>query len=246
MARAQSPGYLNCAFLGSLRTPIFLPTRFPPPPQYCTLFFCISICISPSMAPRTRKGNNLKAPTVQAGISEPLTTNTLEQSNTPTKGGTPLNAHTSESAKSPRKHVTRRTSALPGSPLHTPRKRTNEHPGLIGKVTRRSKQEVAAERAAKAAKKKAEVDKKTKAKERLATMEVETAAAEHTRKKNVIRRLPAIHDKPNSSVGEDFDWDEGGSSGDSSDSHDDAAAAPSRAAGDKTTVTTTVQVKVIW
>jgi hypothetical protein len=191
---------------------------------------------------RTRKGNNSKAPTtVQADISESLTTNTSEQNDapsTPTKGGMPVNAHMS--TKSPRRRVTtRRASTLPGSPLHTPRKRTNERPGLIGKVTRRSKQEVAAEKATKVAKKKAAADEKMKAKERLAIMEMETAAAEGTRKKNVLRRLPStIPDEPDSSVGEDFDWNEGmaGSSvGDGSDNDHDA--------GDKIT-TTAVQVKV--
>ena len=139
---------------------------------------------------RTQKGNNLKAPTIQAGTSESLTTNTSEQSNIPTKAEMPMNAHTP--MKPPRKCTTRRASISPTPLLSTPRKRTNERPGLIGKVTRRSKEEVAAEKAAKIAKKKAEADEKMKAKERLATMELETAAAERTQKKNVLRHLPSI------------------------------------------------------
>ena len=130
-----------------------------------------------------------------------LRMNTLEQSNMniPT---TPMNAQTS--TKFPRKCVTHRASALPGSPICTPWKRTKEHPGLIGKVTWHSKQEVAAERAAKVAKKKEETEKRAKAKERLADVELETAAVEHTWKKKVVRHLPSIND-PDSSTGADFD-----------------------------------------
>ncbi|KIL57450.1 hypothetical protein M378DRAFT_16235 [Amanita muscaria Koide BX008] len=99
----------------------------------------------------------------------------------------------------------RQAPALPKSPVVGQRKRTTEHPGLVGKVTRRSKQEVAAEQAEKAAKIKAEVQRKLEAKERLAAMEIDSTVTERSRKKNVLRRQYAMLDVTASSDRKDLD-----------------------------------------
>jgi hypothetical protein len=98
----------------------------------------------------------------------------------------------------------RQRSASPVSPKG-PRKRTNEHPGLIGKKPRRTKAEVAAEKAAKAAKAKALEVTKAEAMASLATIEMDQECAEANQHRRVIRRQPSVWDVTTYNVSEEFD-----------------------------------------
>lgn len=96
----------------------------------------------------------------------------------------------------------------------SPRKRTNEHPGLLIKKGRRTKHEVAAERAAKEAKAKAEARAKANAVTGLVNMELDQEQEEATRRQQIVRRQPCFRNVAASASGEDFDW---GSANDASD-----------------------------
>jgi hypothetical protein len=85
-----------------------------------------------------------------------------------------------------------RRSASPMPPPATKRRvRTNNHPGLIGKKTRRTKAEIAADKAIKESEAAitAAVEEKTLA--RLTEIELEQESAEKTRLKEIIRKRPA-------------------------------------------------------
>ena len=103
----------------------------------------------------------------------------------------------------------------------SPRKRTNEHPGLLIKKGRRTKHEVAAERAAKEAKAKAEARAKADAVTGLVNMERNQVQEEATRHQQIVRRQPTqprFRNFAASASGEDFDW---GSVDDASDTDSD-------------------------
>jgi hypothetical protein len=104
----------------------------------------------------------------------------------------------------------RQSSALPITPPKGPRKRTNERPGLIVKKRRRTKDEIAAEKAAKEAKAKAMAAARDNAVRGLANMELDQEHDEAMRRQHVLRHQPSFLDVAASvaasSSGEDFDW----------------------------------------
>ncbi|KAI0289301.1 hypothetical protein BC826DRAFT_971075 [Russula brevipes] len=100
----------------------------------------------------------------------------------------------------------RRLSASPIPPPEGQRKRTNERPGLIGKKRRRTQQEVAAERAEKEAKAKADAAAKVDAVAGLADMELDQGQEENLRRQRVLRYQPSVLGATADSSGEDFDW----------------------------------------
>lgn len=77
------------------------------------------------------------------------------------------------------------------SPPKEKRVRTNDHPGLIGKKGRRTKAEVAAEKAAKEAKETIAAATEDRALTKLAEIELEQEKIESTRRKAVIHKHPA-------------------------------------------------------
>jgi hypothetical protein len=78
-------------------------------------------------------------------------------------------------------------------PTTEKRVRTNDHPGLIVKNVRRSKAEVAADKATKEAKAAIAAADDEKAFARLAGIELEQENTEKTRRKAVVRKQPASH-----------------------------------------------------
>ncbi|KAI9452026.1 hypothetical protein F5148DRAFT_1289806 [Russula earlei] len=100
----------------------------------------------------------------------------------------------------------RRQSASPITPPKGPRKRTNERPGLIGKKGRRTQQEIAAERAAKEVKTKAEAAARVEAVAGLVDLELEQEHEETMRRQCVLHRQPSVLDVTAYSSGEEFDW----------------------------------------
>ena len=100
-------------------------------------------------------------------------------------------------------HQQQKLSASPITLPRGPRKRTNEHPGLIGKTRRRTKEEVAAEKAEKEAKVKAVAAAKADAVAHLAKMEVDQEHAVAMQHQCISWRQPSVLDvtKENSSEG---------------------------------------------
>jgi hypothetical protein len=80
------------------------------------------------------------------------------------------------------------------SPPKGKRVQTNDHPGLIGKKTRRTKAEVAAENAAKEAKETADAATEERVLTKLAEIELEQEKTEAVRRKAVIHKHSAIRD----------------------------------------------------
>lgn len=106
-------------------------------------------------------------------------------------------------------HQHRKQSASPITPPKGPRKRTNEHPGLIGKNGRRTKKEVEAERAAKEANVKAVAAARVDAIAGLVDIELVQKRQETMRRQQVLRRQPSVLDvtaQDDASSGEDFNW----------------------------------------
>jgi hypothetical protein len=120
-------------------------------------------------------------------------------------------------------------SASPVS-LKGPRKRTNEHPGLIGKKPRRTKAEVAAEKAAKEAKAKALEVTKAEAMASLATIEMDQECAEADQCRRIIRRQPSILDVTTYNSGEEFDLGFLGETGNSDSNSESEVTLPDTAA----------------
>lgn len=106
----------------------------------------------------------------------------------------------------PSQRQQRRQSASPVTPPKGPRKQTNERPGLIGKKRRRTKEEVAAERAAKEAEVQAAAEAKVDAVASLAKMELDQEQQETTCRRQILWRQPSVLDVTAYSSGEDFDW----------------------------------------
>lgn len=92
-------------------------------------------------------------------------------------------------ARQRRKHEAPAASVTPPK---GPRKRMNEHPGLIGKKPRRTKAEVAAEKAAKEAKTKELEEANAEAVDHLAAMEVDQKRAEAEQHCRILRRQPSV------------------------------------------------------
>jgi hypothetical protein len=95
---------------------------------------------------------------------------------------------------------------LPIPPPEGQRKGTNEHPGLIEKKKRRTQQEVAAERAEKEAKAKADAAAKVDVVAGLADMELDQGQEENLRRQCVLRHQPSMLSVTADSSGEEFDW----------------------------------------
>ena len=106
-------------------------------------------------------------------------------------------------------HRGRQCSASPVTPPKGPRKRTNERPGLIGKKKRRTKAEIAAEKAAKEAAKAAKVaEAKEEATARLAMMEVDQEDTEAERHQRVLRCQPSVLDVTADNGGKELEYEE--------------------------------------
>ena len=100
-------------------------------------------------------------------------------------------------------------SAPPVTPPSGPRKRTNEHPGLIGKKGRCTKAEVAVEKAKKEEKAKAVAAAKVGVMAQLVEMEVIQEAKEAMRHQQILRRQPSVLDVLADAAddsGEEVDW----------------------------------------
>jgi hypothetical protein len=168
------------------------------------------------------------------------------------------NLHKANGRRGPSKRQRRSASPMP-PPATKKRVPTNAHPGLIGKKTRRSKAEMAADRAKKEAEAAiaAAVDEKTLT--RLAEIEMEQAEAEKIRLKEIIRKQPAAATNTadseasqedggsDSSAGMDIDSyedlshlmnvDDSDDSGDDNDLNDDSDSETEREAAKKVTLT---------
>jgi hypothetical protein len=116
----------------------------------------------------------------------------------------------------PKNKRRRRRNSVSPVPTPSPRTRTNEHPGLIGKSSRRAKGELAAEKAAKKSKAAANAAAEDEAVTQLAAFELNQAAEETHRREAVVRKKPTA---PFKAITVDSDMDVDSSSSSDGDSY---------------------------
>jgi hypothetical protein len=160
--------------------------------------------------------------------------------------GDTLTKELAPTGKVARQRRKRQRSASPVISPKGPRKRTNEHPGLIGKKTRRTKAEVAAEKAAKEAKAKALQVKKAEAMASLATMEMDQESTEAEQRRRIIRRQPSVWDVTTYNASEEFDLGFLGETDDDSDTNSEATLPDATAAAAAFEVSGLTEIDIYW
>jgi hypothetical protein len=135
-------------------------------------------------APQSQKGSQKGSNSTKRGVgptAKKRTTSNLTETEGDGLPALPL----------PKGKKARRRSASPFPEPDRPRVRTNEHPGLIVKRTRRTPAEVQAAKAAKVAKTAAAAEDSERTIQVLAEVELEQAAMEADRREKTVRRRAA-------------------------------------------------------